>query len=522
MARNFVFIIAWAAKTAGWTLLTPIVLRGLFQSEKLNNVPDLEAKFKFPYLVATLASSLLAIAAFPPFDFSLMAWIALVPLLAVIPRVKRRWGLAYGFIWGLVFYSGGLYWFMTIFGAFGFLLIMVLATFTALFAFIVSSLKKRFGNLAAAALAPFIWTGVEFFRSELWTLKFAWLGMGYTQHASLTILQSADLFGVYGISFALLSVNSSVALIVDFLLDRKDKKYPYFPGPFLMNVFSVLLIALMFVYGVWSLQKVHLGRPVKFVGVQFESGWYDELIELSEKAIKNGDSSADIIVWPEYSTPFILEKDPEPMDRLTEFAAENDVYFIFGGRDSGDEANSFKNTAFVLSRKGEIIGRAVKMNPIPFFMDGEPGKDFTVVNTEFGKAGVAICYDMDYSYVSRGLVSNGAEILIFPTMDAFIWGRSQHLQHAAMSSLRAVENRRWLFRVASSGVSQMVDAHGRILSETEIGEIGHIVAEGVFIKEKSFYSRFGHYFSWLCLVVTASSISAPFIVDIKKLPKRPR
>ena len=109
---------------------------------------------------------------------------------------------------------------------------------------------------------------------------------------------------------------------------------------------------------------------------------------------------------------------------------------------------------------------------------------------------------MDFEYVSRHLSGNGAEVFIFPTMDFPVWNRIQEKQHAAMTALRAVENRRYIFRVASSGISQVVNAHGRILHEISPGVKDFITANVLLLSTKTFYQKTGFLIGPICLGIT--------------------
>ena len=70
-------------------------------------------------------------------------------------------------------------------------------------------------------------------------------------------------------------------------------------------------------------------------------------------------------------------------------------------------------------------------------------------------------------------------------MDVMDWGEHQHQLHSRVAPVRAAEYVVPIFRVASSGVSQLVDAHGRVVAsapfggdETVIGGELHLVAAG--------------------------------------------
>ena len=112
---------------------------------------------------------------------------------------------------------------------------------------------------------------------------------------------------------------------------------------------------------------------------------------------------------------------------------------------------------------------------------------------------------MDFAYISRELVDKGAELLVFPTMDATHWGVLQHRQHATLAPFRAVEHRRFLVRVASSGISLIIDPYGRTLARTGIGPgraqvmTGEVGLSGA----RSFYTRWGYFLPHLCMAFTA-------------------
>jgi apolipoprotein N-acyltransferase len=83
-------------------------------------------------------------------------------------------------------------------------------------------------------------------------------------------------------------------------------------------------------------------------------------------------------------------------------------------------------------------------------------------DSPWGKIGICVCYDLSYSRVTDRLVNLGAEALIGPTMDVADWGKAQHELHARVAPARAAEYGLPIFRVASSGISQLVDRTGRV------------------------------------------------------------
>jgi apolipoprotein N-acyltransferase len=64
------------------------------------------------------------------------------------------------------------------------------------------------------------------------------------------------------------------------------------------------------------------------------------------------------------------------------------------------------------------------------------------------------------------------QALVVPTMDVVDWGQRQHEIHARVSPVRAVEYGVPVFRVASSGISQLVDRDGRRVAEAAFSSYG--------------------------------------------------
>lgn len=162
---------------------------------------------------------------------------------------------------------------------------------------------------------------------------------------------------------------------------------------------------------------------------------------------------AELIVLSEYSFD-----GPIP-EKVKQWCATNQKHLIAGGKDVLPD-EKYYNTAFVIGPTGEIIFRQVKSVPIQFFKDGLPAPEQKLWNSPWGKIGICICYDLSYRRVVDELVRQGAVALIVPTMDVVDWGKHQHDLHARIAPTRCVEYGIPIFRVASSGISQLVNRDG--------------------------------------------------------------
>ena len=100
-------------------------------------------------------------------------------------------GLATGFLCA----APQCFFFWKIFSVAAIVLWLVFAFWIGLFTAISCGCIRRWGKVKTMWLIPFIWTGLEYFRSELYYLKFSWLNIGYALHIT------DMLFGMYGAGF---------------------------------------------------------------------------------------------------------------------------------------------------------------------------------------------------------------------------------------------------------------------------------------------------------------------------------
>lgn len=141
---------------------------------------------------------------------------------------------------------------------------------------------------------------------------------------------------------------------------------------------------------------------------------------------------SDIIILPEmfncpYDSTFFgrfCESYPgETVNLLSVLARLNSVYII-GGSIPESEGGNIYNTSYCFDRKGGLIGRHRKIHLFDVEIEGgiifkesktiTAGSEVTVIQTEFCKIGVAICYDMRFPELIRKMVLNGAKIIVVP------------------------------------------------------------------------------------------------------------
>jgi predicted amidohydrolase len=178
---------------------------------------------------------------------------------------------------------------------------------------------------------------------------------------------------------------------------------------------------------------------------------------------------AEILVLSEYTFD-----GPLPA-KIKSWCRAHSKYLVVGAKEMLDATN-FYNTAYVIGPYGDVVFKQVKSVPIQFFKDGLPAPEQNVWESPWGEIGICICYDLSYRRVVDELVRKGAKALIVPTMDVVDWGRRQHELHALIAPARAAEYGIPIFRVASSGFSQVVYENGKVATSAPSPGQGAIIS----------------------------------------------
>ncbi|HEY4417628.1 MAG TPA: nitrilase-related carbon-nitrogen hydrolase [Verrucomicrobiae bacterium] len=369
------------------------------------------------------------------------------------PTVRRAfyWGLATGFLCA----APQLFFFWKIFGIAAVVLWLVFAFWIGLFVAVSCGCLRRWGKVKAMWLLPIIWTGVEYFRSELYYLRFSWLNIGYACQFP---------FGMYGVGFFIF------ALVVFLMYARLIK---------INFIEAILIFALILWFARLVLLPVLGGTyrppvtPLAITGIQMEFPSAGILPRALDKAF-NQNTNAEVFVLSEYTL------DGGVPDALKDWCRRHSRYLVVGGKDWVTN-DVYYNTAFVVGTNGDIVFKQAKQVPIQFFHDGLPAPEQKVWNSPWGKIGICICYDLSYTRVTDELVRQGAKLLIVPTMDVSEWGRHQHDLHARVAPVRAAEYGIPIFRLASSGISQAVNGQGDVLAQTAFDNPAEILSAKCYL-----------------------------------------
>ncbi|HEY3282668.1 MAG TPA: nitrilase-related carbon-nitrogen hydrolase [Armatimonadota bacterium] len=366
-------------------------------------------------------------------------------LLARVSNEKQAFG--FGLVVGYGTFAPQLLFFFFVVGPLAPVLWFVLAFWTAFFVTVAHLCLKRWGS-RGMLLAPLAWTGIEYFRSELYPLKFTWLGAAQALPDSLSRSVLLPAFGAYGAGFLMV-----LGLALLLWMPRRAAGVGLLAA---LAALGLLLPAPNRKSGAPPRPRLAAVCNLPIAGIQAEFPDEDQVPRLLDKLILQH-PEAQLLVMSEYTF-----EGPVPA-AVRDWCRRKGKYLIVGGKDPvGD--SQFRNTAFVLGPDGEICFRQAKSVPIQFFKDGLPAEHQALWNSPWGKLGICVCYDLSYRRVTDELVRQGAEAIIVPTMDMALWGEQEHRQAARLAPVRAAEYGIPIFRLCSSGISQAVDAAGRTLA----------------------------------------------------------
>jgi apolipoprotein N-acyltransferase len=503
-----------------------------------------------------VASAALVGLAFPPSRARWLAWVALTPFLLALRGTSWRAAFALGWTWSvLMAWSVGqwmpdaieTYYHQTRAVGYGFFLLvatLMVAPYHTAFALVCRVLVRHRSAwlplwVACAWVASELGrgrllTGTSFFIGNPWAL------LGYSQVGSDALVQIASVAGVYGISFAIAAVNAGVVEVLAALRPGAARGSRLAAARAAAAAALPALAALA--YGHASLAsappagaippdatRIALIQGNVSVGSRWRSDDYGRNLELylrmTLEALQR--SRPPLVFWPESAMTFFFESEPLYRAAIARVTAPFDAELVAGApRAVEDGAGArYWNSVYLVAPRGEIRARYDKRYLVPFgeyfplgtvaFLrrrfgparEFTPGEEAPLLPTRAGAAGVVTCNEAMLPEVVRERIAAGAEILVNPSNDTWVPGEKFAALQFDIVTLRAVEARRTLVRVSTSGPSAIVDPWGRVLARTDAfsrAVLEHAIAPR---RDVSLYARLGDAFAFGCLLVTAAALA---------------
>jgi len=218
-----------------------------------------------------------------------------------------------------------------------------------------------------------------------------------------------------------------------------------------------------------SFQKTTAPKPriVKVAAIHHKprkSTTQENLVQFSKFIATAARQKADIVCLPEGITlvgttnDYISASETVPgptTEFLGKIAQKHNLYIVAGILEkSGDVVY---NTAVLIDRNGNLAGKYRKVSLPQEEIDGgvTPGNSFPVFDTDFGKIGLMICWDVTFPEPARVLAQKGAEIIFLP-----IWGGDVTLAKA-----RAIENQVYVVSSTYDMITAVFDQEGKVIKE---------------------------------------------------------
>ncbi|MCS6977365.1 MAG: apolipoprotein N-acyltransferase [Gemmatales bacterium] len=466
---------------------------------------------------------------FFPANLGFVGWFCLVPLVYLVARPNARGVYLGTILGGLLFGLAAVHWVRfaaptMILAWIGLALLLTthFLLFVALSRWLVHS--ARWPLLLAA---PITWTLLEYARAHI-DIGFAWYLLGHTQHDYLPVIQIADLFGAYGLSFLLMLANVALYQGIVWVLHRAWPEWsagrlgilPPGGGQVRLSLtVCFVLVAASLGYGAWRLSQDEFEAGPVVALVQgnvpqeirndpsqgaLQNTHFEELGEQAKQ------SEADLIVFPETSFTFewlfppetdsveLTELGKELLETSQRFAATKPKAWnasLLLGINSlivrGEEFRPF-NSAILLSREGVVLGTYHKCCRVPFgeylpfretlpfikvlspydFDYGiDPGWELTLFELPGPKAyrfAVLICYEDSVPHLARQFMRKSPDspphFFLNISNDGWFRCSEEHEQHLVAARFRAVETRRSLARAVNMGISAVIDGNGKIVA----------------------------------------------------------
>ena len=483
----------------------------------------------------------------------LFCWFCLTPLLLAMlgedksgQRLRPAQTALLAYVCGFFWYMGNCYWIyqtMHLYGeipklaSVGILILFSLyvALYHALFGTLVGILRRKFSVQAILWVVPFLWVAVELARARI--TGFPWDLLGYTQVDNLAVTRLAPYTGVMGLSFVVALVN---------ILWISKLPWRGIPGA----VGAVILVGALLLVG-WkrpyiaaaptSASAVLLQENLN-IGAAAGSGESTEglLTDFTSLSLNPtfapGISSSDgknsqIIAWPEAPAPF-FDADINFRRAISSLAIESHTPVIvndlsFGARLPDGHLAEFNSAAF-FQPDGNYAGHYDKMRLVPFgeyvpykplfFFAGSllgnlpfvPGEQRRLLDSGGKRYGVFICYESIFGDDIRHFVDDGAQVLVNISDDGWYGDSSAPWEHLDMVRMRAIENGRWVLRATNTGVTVAVDPLGRITAQMPRHIRGSIRVKFGYVDGKTFYTRYGDWFGWLCMLVVLAMLGISY------------
>lgn len=489
-------------------------------------------------LLFALVLGVVAVGAMPPLYVLPLLIVAFTGLVWLVDSARtRRQAFATGWLFGLGYFTAGLYWVANAFYVqaeqFGQLapfavvgLSALLAMFTGGAALLAHAGRGR--GIGSVLIFAAAWILFEWLKS--WVLTgFPWNLIGSAWVFSDAMIQSAAVVGTYGLGLLTVIAAAMPAVLA-------DRETP------LRRALACVVIAFLVLAAVWAAGAFRLATagPVEMVPdvrlrlvqpnipqrLKFRRDLVDdhlaEHLRLSTAPAAPGDPPPTDVIWGETAAPLFLANDPERLSLIAKSTPPGGLTIV-GTMRRSPPSQPFEvwNSLLAISGDGSVVGYYDKSHLVPF---GEyvPLRNvigiskFTAGTSDFSAGpglrtldlpglppvSPLICYEVIFP-AQVTAPGERPRWLLNLTNDGWYGISAGPHQHFAAARLRAVEEGLPLVRVANTGISGIIDPYGRVIRSLGLGETGFVDGPLPVAAAPTPYARFGNWSPLLLVTVVA-------------------
>jgi apolipoprotein N-acyltransferase len=528
--------------------LTVKLLKPLVPSLK-----DRPTQWSWRWVGLLIASGLLLDLALPPFSLWPLAWVALVPLwLALLKHRAAPWWVAagYGLVWGITYYGSSLVWITHLHPLMWMGVPWLGSVAIALFAWGFITLWGTVSLMAWCVafrwvmrwcpqsiavrllLGTGLWCLMETLRNYT---PLDWSHLSLTQSPNnLWILHLSRLSGPMAITAVLVAANGLLAEA--WWQRRHPPEAPFLNRSLAAGALGLIMVSHALGAGLFfqpapdrETAAITLGMVQGNIPTREKLTW--EGINQAIEAYTEGYQAlaaegVDAVVTPEGAIPLMWDPDGARVMPLIESVQQIGVPLWLGTFAPLGDGGGYAYTQSLLEiqqdglphgRYNKIqlvpLGEYIPLDPVlgtiinrlspldSYMVPGDLDQTFT---TSVGTGIVGICYESVYSRLFRHQARNGGEFIITASNnDPYPPWMMQ--QHHALDVQRAVELNRWAIRVTNTGVSGLVDSHGR--TQWLLPTQDYRLAVGTLYRHDQL-SAYGAWGDWLTPILLGAGLLA--------------
>jgi apolipoprotein N-acyltransferase len=492
-------------------------------------------------LIYSLVSGLLLFIAWPLSPFTILIFVAFVPLFLVAELCSRWQFYILSYITFLTWNIASTYWIHYALLVGGIVTILSNSLLMCIPWVVFYTVRFRLGRRPGYIFLICFWLSFEYFHLN-WVISFPWLNLGNAFSIHPRWIQWYEYTGISGGSLWILLVNIAIFAVI-------VKRINHGRLHFGLIITAGLMLGVPFLISYYAIDPfrekpgaahdIVLVQPAidinteKYVEEKQASN-FQRLIDLSKSQVDTGTA---LLVWPESILPEDINEN--------NFWGNNDIYLDSIARFlkqyphlnlivGGDSYRKFIVSEKPLKKRTELYNSAVLINndsfsiyhksklvpgaeylprPLKFlnrvFLKfggssvgyvGQADRTVMYTNNDYFRIAPGICYESIYGEFMSRYIKKNASIIVVITDNSWIGDSPGHKQHLFYTTLRAIETRRWVANCTNNGITCFINPAGRIIDPQPYGKKTAIKMRVPNTTLKTFYVRYGDLISRVAIL----------------------